>query len=162
MALIKLHLDEFEEVDYELIAIHSTLEDYRMAFFINQKLPIMLSKCKEEIIVKAKNEDVLFSKFVFDDSSNDLLWTLIQNKNEIITKEKIKNQTLFLNSEVEIETKVYLLPELKKVDYFLKIENNQTDAALEETISKLLDIKRISTAYKVEVNNIKSKNNLIF
>jgi hypothetical protein len=162
MALIKLHLDEFEEVDYVLIAIHSTLEDYRMAFFINQKLPIMLSKCKEEIIVKAKNEDVLFSKFVFDDSSNDLLWTLIQNKNEIITKEKIKNQTLFLNSEVEIETKVYLLPELKKVDYFLKIENNQTDAALEETISKLLDIKRISTAYKVEVNNIKSKNNLIF
>jgi hypothetical protein len=162
MALIKLHLDEFEEVDYVLIAIHSTLEDYRMAFFINQKLPIMLSKCKEEIIVKAKNEEVLFSKFVFDDSSNDLLWTLIQNKNEIITKEKIKNQTLFLNSEVEIETKVYLLPELKKVDYFLKIENNQTDAALEETISKLLDIKRISTAYKVEVNNIKSKNNLIF
>jgi len=162
MALIKLHLDEFDAVDYELIAIHSTLEDYRMAFFINQKLPIMLSKCKEEIIVKAKNEEVLFSKFVFDDSSNDLLWTLIQNKNEIITKEKIKNQTLFLNSEVEIETKVYLLPELKKVDYFLKIENNQTDAALEETISKLLDIKRISTAYKVEVNNIKSKNNLIF
>jgi len=122
----------------------------------------MLSKCKEEIIVKAKNEEVLFSKFVFDDSSNDLLWTLIQNKNEIITKEKTKNQTLFLNSIVEIETKVYLLPELKKVDYFLKIENNQTDAALEETISKLLDIKRISTAYKVEVNNIKSKNNLIF
>jgi hypothetical protein len=162
MALIKLHLDEFEEVDYELIAIHSTLEDYRMAFFINQKLPIMLSKCKEEIIVKAKNEEVLFSKFVFDDSSNDQLWTLIQNKNEIITKEKTKNQTLFLNSEVEIETKVYLLPELKKVDYFLKIENNQSDATLEETISKLLDIKRISTAYKVEVNNIKSKNNLIF
>jgi hypothetical protein len=92
MALIKLHLDEFEEVDYELIAIHSTLEDYRMAFFINQKLPIMLSKCKEEIIVKAKNEEVLFSKFVFDDSSNDLLWTLIQNKNEIITKEKTKNR----------------------------------------------------------------------
>jgi len=162
MALIKLHLDEFDAVDYELIAIHSTLEDYRMAFFINQKLPIMLSKCKEEIIVKAKNEEVLFSKFVFDDSSNDLLWTLIQNKNEIITKEITKNQTLFLNSEVEIETKVYLLPELKKVDYFLKIENNQADAALEETISKLLDIKRISTAYKVEVNNIKSKNNLIF
>jgi hypothetical protein len=162
MALIKLHLDEFEEVDYELIAIHSTLEDYRMAFFINQKLPIMLSKCKEEIIVKAKNEEVLFSKFVFDDSSNDQLWTLIQNKNEIITKEKTKNQTLFLNSEVEIETKVYLLPELKKVDYFLKIENNQSDATLEETISKLLDIKRISTAYKVEVNSIKSKNNLIF
>ncbi len=162
MALIKLHLDEFEEVDYELIAIHSTLEDYRMAFFINQKLPIMLSKCKEEIIVKAKNDEVLFSKFVFDDSSNDLTWTLIQNKNEIITKEKTKNQTLFLNSELAIETKVYLLPELKKVDYFLKIENYRSDKEVEETIKELLAIERISTAYKVDVNNIKSKNNLIF
>lgn len=162
MALIKLHLDEFEEVDYELIAIHSTLEDYRMAFFINQKLPIMLSKCKEEIIVKAKNDEVLFSKFVFDDSSNDLTWTLIQNKNEIITKEKTKNQTLFLNSELVIETKVYLLPELKKVDYFLKIENYRSDKEVEETIKELLAIERISTAYKVDVNNIKSKNNLIF
>jgi hypothetical protein len=162
MALIKLHLDEFEEVDYELIAIHSTVEDYRMAFFINQKLPIILKKCKEEIIVKAKNEEVLFSKFAFDDSSNHITWTLIQNKNEIITTEKTKYQTLFLNSELEIETKVYLLPELKMVDYFLKIENNQSDAVLEETIIKLLAIERISTAYKVEVKNIKSKNNLIF
>ena len=162
MTLIKLLLDEFDEIDYELIAIHSSLEDYRMAFFINQNLPIILSKSKEEIIVKAKNEEVLFSKFIYDDLSNDLIWTLIQNKNEIITKEKTKNQTLFLNTEVEIETKVFLLPELKKVDYFLKIENIQSKLEVEKTISKLLNIDQISTAYKVDVNNIKSKNNLIF
>ena len=162
MTLIKLLLDEFDEIDYELIAIHSSLEDYRMAFFINQNLPIILSKSKEEIIVKAKNEEVLFSKFIYDDLSNDMIWTLIQNKNEIITKEKTKNQTLFLNTEVEIETKVFLLPELKKVDYFLKIENIQSKLEVEKTISKLLNIDQISTAYKVDVNNIKSKNNLIF
>jgi len=38
MALIKLHLDEFDAVDYVLIAIHSTLEDYRMAFFYQSKV----------------------------------------------------------------------------------------------------------------------------
>ena len=162
MTLIKLLLDEFDEVDYELIAIHSSLEDYRMAFFINQNLPIILSKSKEEIIVKVNTEEVLFSKFIYDDLSNDLIWTLIQNKNEIITKEKTKNQTLFLDTEVEIETKVFLLPELKKVDYFLKIENVQSKLEVKKTISKLLNIDQISTAYKVDVNNIKSKNNLIF
>ncbi|MBC7439494.1 MAG: IPExxxVDY family protein [Flavobacterium sp.] len=162
MTLIKLLLDEFDEVDYELIAIHSSLEDYRMAFFINQNLPIILSKSKEEIIVKVNNEEVLFSKFIYDDLSNDLIWTLIQNKNEIITKEKTKNQTLFLDTEVEIETKVFLLPELKKVDYFLKIENVQSKLEFKKTISKLLNIDQISTAYKVDVNTIKSKNNLIF
>lgn len=162
MTLIKLLLDEFDEVDYELIAIHSSLEDYRMAFFINQNLPIILSKSKEEIIVKVNNEEVLFSKFIYDDLSNDLIWTLIQNKNEIITKEKTKNQTLFLDTELEIETKVFLLPELKKVDYFLKIENVQSKLEVKKTLSKLLNIDQISTAYKVDVNTIKSKNNLIF
>lgn len=162
MALIKLQLDEFDEVSYELIAIHSTLEDYRMAFLINKNLPIVLSKSKEEILVKVKNEDVLFSKFVFEDGLNDITWTLIQNKNEIITNEKTKIQTLFLDTEMEIETNVFMLPELKKIDYFLKIENKQTISEIEETIIKLLNIDQISTAYKVDINKIKSKNNLIF
>ena len=36
MAIHKLHLEEFDEIDYQLIAIHSTLEDYRLAYYINQ------------------------------------------------------------------------------------------------------------------------------
>jgi len=163
MALIKLQLDEFDEVSYELIAIHSTLEDYRMAFLINKNLPIVLSKSKEEILVKVKNEEVLFSKFVFEDGLNDITWTLIQNKNEIITNEKTKIQTLFLDTEMEIETNVFLLPELKKIDYFLKIENKQTISEMEEVIIKLLiQSIRLSTVYPVDTNKIKSKNNLIF
>jgi hypothetical protein len=162
MAFIKLHFDEFDEVDYELIAIHSALEDYRMAFFINKNLSLKLSKSKEEIVVKSKNEDVLFSKFIFEDNSSDSTWILIQNKNEISFKEKSKNQTLFLDTEMEIETKVFLLPELKKVDYFLKIEPTQSNSKTEETINNILNIDQISTAYKVDANKIKSKNNLIF
>jgi hypothetical protein len=38
MAIYKLALDDFEEADYQLIALHTTLEDYRLAYFINQKL----------------------------------------------------------------------------------------------------------------------------
>ena len=41
MAIHKLHIDEFDEVDYELIAIHTSLEDYRLAYFLNKKLPIL-------------------------------------------------------------------------------------------------------------------------
>jgi hypothetical protein len=46
MATHKLDLGDFDEVDYYLIAIHTSLEDYRLAYFINQKLPINLSKSK--------------------------------------------------------------------------------------------------------------------
>jgi hypothetical protein len=45
MATHKLDLGDFDEVDYYLIAIHTSLEDYRLAYFINQ-LPINLSKSR--------------------------------------------------------------------------------------------------------------------
>ena len=65
MAVLKLHLDEFDEVDYHLVAIHSTLEDYRLAYFINQRLPILLNKSKEEVSVTIKEGEVFFFKIFF-------------------------------------------------------------------------------------------------
>lgn len=60
MAVLKLHLDEFDEIDYDLIAIHSVLEDYRLAYFLNQKLPIILSKSNEDIGVTIKEGEAFF------------------------------------------------------------------------------------------------------
>lgn len=162
MAVLKLHLDEFDEVDYDLIAIHSSLEDYRLAYFINQKLSVTLSKSKEEIGVTVKEGEALFPKFVFDDTHNDILWSLLPNKNEVIVTKKSTGQNLFLDTTVEIATKVYLLPELKKVDYFLKIENNNNTLNLDEIMRHIKSINRISTVYAIIPENIKSKNNLIF
>jgi hypothetical protein len=60
-----------------------------------------------------------------------------------------------------VATKVFLLPELKKVDYFLKIESDD-DLELAGIVKKLKSIKSLSTVYVVETETIKSKNNLIF
>lgn len=162
MAVLKLYLDEFDEVDYDLIAIHSSLEEYRLAYFINQELPIILSKSKDEIGVTVKEGEAFFSKYTFEDQNNDVLWSLIQNKNEIVVQKKSTGQNLFLNTNVEIATKVFLISDLKKVDYFLKIENNKTVLNTEEILNKLKKIDRISAVYSVIPDTIKSKNNLIF
>lgn len=162
MAVLKLHLDEFDEVDYDLIAIHSTLEDYRLAYFINQKLPVILSKNQDEVSVTVKEGEAYFPKFFFDDRNNDIQWTLIPNKNEITIRRKSTGQNLFLNTDVEIATKVYLLSELKKVDYFLKIENNIDTFQIDTILKALKSIDRIATVYAVQPEKIKSKNNLIF
>jgi hypothetical protein len=162
MAVLKLHLDEFDEVDYDLIAIHSSLEDYRLAYLINQKLSIILSKSIEEIGVTVKEGEALFQKFIFDDFSNDILWSLVPNKNEVVVSKKSTGQNLFLNTNVEIATKVYLLPELKKVDYFLKIENNKENINIDSVVREIKSINRISTVYTVIPEKIRSKNNLIF
>lgn len=160
MATHKLYIGEFDEVDYELVAIHTSLEDYRLAYFLNQKLPILLSKSKNEIQITVKEGETHFSRYIFEEIEKDSYWNLIQNKNEVIVQKKDNNQSLFANTSMEVSTKVYLLPELKKVDYFLKIENSEVD--IEEITTKINTIDRISAVYKVDYDQIKSKNNLIF
>lgn len=160
MAIHKLHIDEFDEIDYELIAIHTSLEDYRLAYYINQQLPVLLKKSDDEIEISIKEGSTHFSRYIFEDSQKDIQWDLIQNKNEVAYQRTQNPQDLFGNSNLEIATKVYLLPELKKVDYFLKIENAEQSTAFITNAIKNID--RVSTVYNIDSHQVKSKNNLIF
>jgi len=162
MALHKLDFEDFDEIDYHLVAIHTSLEDYRLAYFINQKLPINLGKNKDEIHINIKEGETNFSRFYYYDKENEIVWNLIQNKNEVIQQKNENTQNLFSNVNMEVSTKVYLLPEFKKVDYFLKIENAEDGMNLSKIQLLLNTIENISTAYSVDTNKIKSKNNLIF
>ena len=162
MAIHKLDFGEFDEIDYHLIAIHTSLEDYRLAFFINQKLPINLSKNKNEIQINIKEGETKFSSFYYHDVKKAMSWNLVQNKNEVIQQKNDNSQNLFSNISLEVSTKVYLLPEFKKVDYFLKIENMEDTMKVEEIQAILNTIQSISVVYTVETNKIKAKNNLIF
>lgn len=162
MAVHKLDFGEFDEIDYHLIAIHTSLEDFRLAYFVNQKLLINLSKSKNEIQINIKEGETKFSRFSYQDTEKIISWNLIQNKNEVIQQKNDNRQNLFSNMSLEVSTKVYLLPEFKKVDYFLKIENMEDDKNVIEIQALLNTIENISTAYSVETNKIKAKNNLIF
>jgi hypothetical protein len=162
MAVHKLDFEDFDEINYQLLAIHSSLEDYRLAYFINQKLPINLSSNKNEIHINIKEGETKFSRFYYYDKEKEISWNLIQNKNEVIQQKKDKSQNLFSNLNMEVSTKVFLLPEFKKVDYFLKIENTEEVMDIKEIQLLLNTIENISTAYSVDTYKIKSKNNLIF
>tara|TARA_R110002033_G_scaffold158899_4_gene195107 strand:+ start:11610 stop:12104 length:495 start_codon:yes stop_codon:yes gene_type:complete len=162
MAIHKLDLGEFDEVDYFLIAIHTSLEDYRLAYFINQKLPINLSKSTEEVQINIKEGETNFARFYYYDFENAVSWNLIQNKNEVLQQKTNPSQDLFAAISMEISTKVFLLPEFKKADYFLKIENIDDTTDVSQIKTTLNTIDSISAVYTVDTNLIKSKNNLIF
>ena len=162
MAIHKLDFGEFDEIDYSLIAIHTTLEDYRLAYFINQKLHVNLNKSIKEIQITDKEGEVHFSRFHYYEKKKDISWDLIQNINEVIQQKKEDSQGLFTNFELEVAKKVYMIPEFKKVNYFLKIENSEDNTNLIEIQSELNSIDQIATNYIVDINKIKSKNNLIF
>lgn len=158
MAIHKLLIDDFVTVDYELIAIHSSLEDYRLAYFINRELAILLEKSPKNIGIKVKEGESCFSHFMYEDAEKELVWNLIQNKSTVEAAQQ--NDTLLFAEAMN--TSVYLLPEYKKVDYIIKIENTCGNFALEELIEKLLTVRHITTAYRIDHQKLKSKNNLIF
>lgn len=162
MANHKLLIDEFDEIDYELIAIHTTLEDFRLAYFVNKILKTNLNKTNQEIQINSKNGEAFFSSYKYDDLETNIQWSLIQNKSETSYEKKDINTSLFANTKLDLSTKVYFLPEFKKIDYFLKIDNAEDNLNIDKVIALLNSIKRIATVYPIDFDTIKNKNNLIF
>jgi len=159
MAIHKLMIDDFDDADYTLIAIHSSLEDYRLAYFVNRGLGIRLEKCPKDIGFKQKETVAFFSRYTFEDNANDAAWNLIQNKNSAHSTQ-MGIVSLFTEAGLSISTSAFFIPELKTVDYILKIDAAESENG--DIVNGLLDIKHIATAYKIDHYKLKSKNNLIF
>lgn len=158
----KVYIEDFEEVDYHIIAIHTSLEDYRLAYFLNRDLEICLSKSNVDIQFQVKKGKTSFARFTFEDEKKVINWDLIQNKNEVVGIENNTIQDLFSNTKNTFSSSAYLLSEFKKVDFFLKIENAANEINVSEIVSKINAIDSINMVYHVDKETIKSKNNLIF
>lgn len=158
----KVYIEDFEEVDYHIIAIHTSLEDYRLAYFLNRDLEICLSKSTVDIQFQVKKGKTSFARFTFEDEKKVINWDLIQNKNEVVGVENNAIQDLFSNTKNTFSSSAYLLSEFKKVDFFLKIENAANEINVSELVSKINAIDNINMVYSIDKENIKSKNNLIF
>lgn len=157
MAIHKIQINDFISDDYELIAIHTSLEDHKLAYCLNKELGLQLQKNDNYVEIAISEGKSAFENFTFDDEKNDVIWTLIENKTTIINSNK---QTSSLFEQVDIT--VFLLPEYKKADYLIKIENIDYGFDADIIIDSILKIKNITTAYSVDTTNLKSKNNLIF
>ena len=157
MAIHKIQINDFVSDDYELIAVHSSLDDYKLAYMLNKELGVQLSKNLVYVEIAIPEGKSAFSNYIFDDEKNDVVWTLIENKTTIINSNK---QTTSLFEQVDIT--VFLLPEFKKADYLIKIENIDYGFDSESIVDKIQEIKNVTTAYTIDITNLKSKNNLIF
>jgi hypothetical protein len=162
MAVYKIQLEEINEIDYQLIAIHTPLEDYQLAYHLNKNLPVHLSKSKNGIMVNTKIGETELSLFEYNDTSNQYTWNLIQNKNVILQNQTSKETGLFMGTTQKVTSKGYLLPEFKTVDYLLKIESDLQANQIENISQQINKIERVTTVYSIKVETIKSKNNLIF
>ncbi|MDT0557960.1 IPExxxVDY family protein [Ichthyenterobacterium sp. W332] len=158
MALHKLVVDDFYDASFSLIAVHCRIKDYRLAYLINQKLNLKLSRQKYDL--DFNYFAAYYAVFEWENEDQFITWNLIANQCKTEEESLQSSGSLFQNNKVQ---KTYqLLPELKSVDYLLKI-TSETGRINEKVITeKLQRIPQIITTYSVNVSKIKTKEHLIF
>jgi len=159
---LKLTMEELYVDEYQLIAIHTSLEDYRLAYFLNQSLSIKLKKCEDNLNVKSKKGESNFSRFEYENDDLCHTWNLIENKINISNVVVDLVDDLFSNNQNLFTTNTFLLPEFKNVDFLLKINKDEVIDLIPNYISKINAIEKITMVYAIENHKIKTKNNLIF
>ena len=158
MALHKLLVDDFYDDTYKLIAIHCGLEDYRLAYLLNQSLGLNLRRKSEDLDFEYLKSS--YSIFEWNNSSQYVTWNLVSN---VCKKEEdsLYSTGLFQSEEKVIKT-FNLVPEYKTVDYFIKISEEIQNVNDKLILNRLQRIPQIVTSYAVNPSQVKSKDHLIF
>ena len=145
-------LDEIDENEFSLIAIHSSCEAYFMAFLLNLKC-----NCRFVRSIKRKGvaqKDFPFEDYEWIDLVNGIEISLFSNRILIFQNEIQKGISLF---DVPETKELYLVQDLKEVDYIVKI-----DSGIEANmmIKKIESIDQISYLYLIDQSRLSIDPNL--
>ena len=144
-----LNIEPEDIDDFSVIAIHTNLEAYLVAYRLNQNLGCLLHNSKK------KSRDDIYTRFKYLSKISKDNWELISNHYE---NDKVfsKKNLLFNISEMN---KRSLIPTLDYVDFFLKIPKFKI---IEDWVDKIRKIEGIQLAYKIDKRILKNLENLIF
>ncbi|WP_282042006.1 IPExxxVDY family protein [Winogradskyella flava] len=159
MALHKLLVDDFYDDSYKLIAIHCGIEDYRLAYLLNKNLELKLERKPNDLDFQYLTSS--YSIFEWNNTSQYVSWNLVSNVCKKEEDSLYSSGTLFQASEKTLKT-FHLIPEFKRVDYFIKISEETQNVNKKLILNKLHNIPQIITSYEVDPLHIKSKDHLIF
>jgi hypothetical protein len=156
MQIHSLELDDFSDDNYTLIGIHSTLEEYKLAYLLNKQLKTKFVRANYNLDFENKNNNASFSIYEFLNKKFSHNWFLISNQ---YTNSSVGISTgLFQTNEIT----TYLIPEKKKVDFFLKLEGDFEYDFISKTVDEIKSINQVITSYTIDPNLLKSKDFLIF
>ncbi len=143
--------DLLEETSFSLYAIHSNLEDYALAYHLNQSCGLRLRRTETDVEVAG---ETAFPCFQWNDRVNFQEWTLFANKG---SGAEIGSSSGLFPKEPAFR-RHFLIPEKRTVDFFLKLEGEATHA---DMVDSLRSVPKVVTAYALEPSGLKSKLNLI-
>lgn len=150
----KISSELFNEA-FEVIALHTNMPIYAVAFFLNKTLGLQLYREEDVVINKAS-----FTNYTWYNYSLDCTYNLLPN--QVKTTKPLQNpnanNALFAVSNYVGAT--YLLSGYKKVDFILKI-NHESTVNLNQVLKQIKTIAGLSLAYKIEQSTIKTNDSII-
>lgn len=156
MPIYEVNINDFSNDDYTLIGIHTTLNDYRLAYLLNKHLQVNFRRANYDLDFFQKNVESSYIVYEYINTKLDQDWFLISN----VFKYTLETESISLFGQSDSTS--FLIPEKKKVDFFLKIEGEFDYDFIVKLIEKTNQIPQIITSYEIEVNSLKSKDFLIF
>ncbi|TBW27037.1 IPExxxVDY family protein [Gramella sp. KN1008] len=152
---------EVEDEPFYLIAIYSSLEGYKMAFSVNKYLGVKLVRERRDIDFNHGDFHAEYALYSYKDPNTYYYLDLVANKFKGAPM-KVQNSGSLFDEQEWNSQEVYLIPEHKKVDFFLKVNEEIQRKEFTQMLSAIGQIPGVQAVYEVDVNNLKSKQNLIF
>ena len=131
------------EFDFDVIGIVSTYKDYKLAWNINNRLNIDLSR-EKDITIKFVDNELVVSHFKYSTESSEM--QLLRNK----------------SYELSGGENQYLIPEMQQIDYFVLIQGEvagHNEGEIQQILKRTAGIEFVM---KVEIEKLKSRENFIF
>ncbi len=129
--------------DFELVGLISNAKGYKLTWEINRALKLNLIKAKDLVLSFIDNNHLTILNYKYETENNKLL--LIKNRG--VESDGIPGS--------------FLIPELKRFDYLLWARSvDEFDFVL--WIDKIKELRVIQYAIRIDIEKLKSKENLLF
>lgn len=140
MKKIKLFIEH--QYDFELLGIVAPIKEYKMAWVVNHSLNSKLVK-SDDFELELLNQPLLVISNFVEEKENGFV-QLLKNK-----------------SNSEGENSLYLIPELRMMDFFLLVQDQTHEIDLNDYIEKLSENSFVQNVVKLNISKLKSKDNLL-
>ncbi len=139
--MAKLVLNVEYDFDFFLLGISCHEKDYRLSWALNNSLHLELAKEKDlQIDAKKNSTPLTHSIFTFDNEQEYRQFYLISNRG----------------------SNGLLVPEQKHADFFLLIKGSLMTEDKPSIIKGVKETPMVLTAFEIDPNQLKSKENLLF
>lgn len=132
------------EYDFDLIGVSTTVKEYKLAWAVNNLLNIRLVKNKDLEIAFKNDTFVIISNYIYETENS--VFRLLKNR----------------SFEQGAGSQGFLVPELKDFDYIVLVSGYEDTLSFDELIQKMKTLTEIDYLQRISVNQLKSKENLIF